>query len=149
MTADIEIIMKENGSTIGAFLDVASAYDNVRRDLLVQKLIKEKCPIKIVNYINQWMKDRKIKFIISQDKEEWRIINKDLPQGGVLSPMLYAIYTNEIHQEIRNNCQILQYADDIVIYTTRKEEEKDARIKEIETAVDIIDKNLEKIGLQI
>lgn len=51
MTADIETMMRENKSTIVAFLDVTVAYDNVR-DILIEKLRKEKCSTKIVNYIN-------------------------------------------------------------------------------------------------
>lgn len=92
LTADIEIMMKENGNTIAAFLDVSSVYDNVRRDIMIQKLLKEGCPKNLVRYINQWMKDRKTKFVISQEEEEWRIVNKGLPQEGVLSPILYALY---------------------------------------------------------
>lgn len=47
-----------------------------------------------MKYINQWMKDGKTKFVISQEELEWRIVNEGLPHGGILSPILYAIYTN-------------------------------------------------------
>lgn len=53
LTADIEIMMKENRNTIVAFLDVSSVYDNVRRDIMIQKLLKEGCPKNLVRYINQ------------------------------------------------------------------------------------------------
>lgn len=147
MTADIEIAIRENGNVIAAFLDVASAYDNVRKDILVEKLIKERCPRNIIRYVNEWMKDRQTKFLISEEKEKWRVINKGLPQGGVLSPILYAIYTNEIHGGIDSRCHVLQYADDIAVYVVTKD--KKVGIKDLELAVKKIDDNLKNIGLEL
>lgn len=132
LTADIEIMMKENSNTIAAFLDVSSAYDNVRKDILIPKLLKERCPKNLVRYINQWMKNRKTKFVISQE-EEWRAVNKSRPQGEVLSQILYALYTNEIHQGVDYRCQLLQYADDIAVCSMGRD--KDISIKEVGTAV--------------
>lgn len=43
--------------------------------------------------------------------------SKGLPQGSVLSPLLYTIYTRKIDNQIENPSKILQLADDIVIYT--------------------------------
>lgn len=77
LTADIEIGLRENESTIVAFLDVASAYDNVRKDLLIGKLKREGCPMQITKYINEWMKERFTKFIVTEEKEVWRIINTE------------------------------------------------------------------------
>lgn len=94
-----------------------------------------------------WMKDRRTKFVISQEKEEWRTVNKGLSQGGVLSLILYAIYTNDIHCEVDYKCPMLQYADDIAIYSTGVD--KDSSIKEVEIAVKVIDENLIRIGLQL
>lgn len=49
---EIEIAKRENKHTIAAYLNVSSAYDNVRREILMQKLIKKECPRKIVRYVN-------------------------------------------------------------------------------------------------
>lgn len=61
------------------------------------------------------MSNRKIKFILDNETSTDRLINKDLPQGGVLSPTLYALYIKNVLKAVY--CQImgLQYADDIVI----------------------------------
>lgn len=42
---------------------------------------------------------------------------KGLPQGSVLSPLLYAIYVKDLTQTIEHPCKIIQYADDIAIYS--------------------------------
>lgn len=46
-------------------------------------------------------------------------MNKDLPQGGVLSPTLYNIYTLGIIRDLNKAVTVLQYADDIVLCVTR------------------------------
>lgn len=40
-----------------------------------------------------------------------------LPQGSVLSPLLYTIYVAELEECCEDGCQILQYADDVCIFS--------------------------------
>lgn len=96
LKAEIEIAARTGEKIITAFLDVNSAYDNVNRECLIQNLKKENCPGRIMKYIEEWMTDRVTKCIVNEEKERILMINKGLPQGGVLSPILYAIYTKNI-----------------------------------------------------
>ena len=41
-----------------------------------------------------------------------------MPQGGVLSPILYDIYGEDLEQIMDDQCKLLQYADDATIYFT-------------------------------
>lgn len=82
---------------MAAFLDVTSAYDNV---LYILKLIEIKCPNRIINMINTWMYERKVGFIKEKGKKVIRTVYKGLPQGAVLSPILYNIYKNDICKDI-------------------------------------------------
>lgn len=79
-------------------MDIASAYDNVKRIILIEKLKKENCPERIKKFVNEWMRERRVQFIISEKESETRILNQGLPQG-VLSPILYAIYTKDIRKK--------------------------------------------------
>lgn len=45
-------MLKKNGDMITSFLDVSSVYDNVRRDILIQNLVKDGCPIRLIRYVN-------------------------------------------------------------------------------------------------
>lgn len=51
------------------------------------------------------MSRRRVKFIVDKEETEIRNVFKGLPQGAVLSPILYDIYTNNIMQNIKTNIQ--------------------------------------------
>lgn len=89
IVTDIEISFRSGEHTLAAYLDIASAYDNVIREILIDNLKKCECPVKIVTYVNEWMKDRNCMFVIGPEEVEYRQVNKGLLQGGVISPTLY------------------------------------------------------------
>lgn len=66
------------------------------------------------------MRERRVQFIISEKESETRILNQGLSQEGVLSPILYAIYTKDIRKKIDEDITVLQFADDVVLYNTGK-----------------------------
>ncbi|RLU26440.1 hypothetical protein DMN91_000234, partial [Ooceraea biroi] len=81
------------------------------------------------------------------NRTERRLVNKGLPQGGVLSSILYAIYTKNISRNLNYVVKILQYADDIVLYISGKyiaEMEVD-----LETGIKELNKRLIELGLDL
>lgn len=61
------------------------------------------------------MTGRRTRFLLGENREIELQVNKGLPQRGVLSPLLYAIYTKDILRSINPQTKIIQYADDIAI----------------------------------
>lgn len=147
ITADIEIAKLSQQHLVAVFIDVSSAYDNVLRNILVNILKEENCPYKIRRYVNQWMKERRTKFIINQDTTIERTVDRGLPQGGVISPTLYALYTKNITNEICQQVKVLQYADDIALYSVDTDTEEVSQ--RIEAAIRRIDGNLKQLDLEI
>ncbi|XP_076660794.1 uncharacterized protein LOC143364220 [Halictus rubicundus] len=76
-----------------------------------------------------------------------RVIYKGLPQGGVLSPLLYNLYVANIFQDIPKKVHISQYADDIAIYT-RSSSLEEAKTT-IEKSFEKVRTNLSAIGLDL
>lgn len=147
IVADIRSSIYNNEYTLVAFLDVTSAYDNVDFGIMINKLLEEKCPSNILKYIYNWLQFRETEFIVNSQCSVHRNVGKGLPQGAVLSPLLYAIYINKITHRLEEDIKILQFADDISVYIIGSNKE-DNRIK-LEVAVNMIAKNLNKIGLSL
>lgn len=81
-TVDIRKSLLEGKKVIAAFLDVSSAYYNVLRNILIEKLRKEECPSKILKFVDGWNQEDSLLMKIFED----RILEQGVPQGRVLSP---------------------------------------------------------------
>lgn len=112
-TIDVRKGLYGKKKTIAVFLDIISAYDNVKGRILIKKLKEEGCPEEIVRYINEMMKEKDVRFLIGEEEYEDRTLNQRLPQGGMLSLILYAIYTKNIGKYIAREIEMLLFADDV------------------------------------
>lgn len=148
---DLKTFIDENGEnkcrTLAAFLDVSAAYDNVLGHICINKLKEYKCPKKITGFVQKWFQEREVEFITGTGDKIYRKVWKGLPQGAVLSPVLYSIYTRDIVSEIKEGVQVRQFADDIAIYTDMKDTEK-AKEK-IEKSVETVMNKLRQLGLDL
>lgn len=117
-TTDIRLAFSNNNSVLAAFLDISSAYDNVSLPILKHKLNQLKVPVVLINFILNILLERSI--TLRDSNEPARIVWKGIPQGSVLSPILYNIYTYDLEYSLGNDVKVLQYADDLLIYNINK-----------------------------
>nr|CAI5836562.1 unnamed protein product [Callosobruchus analis] len=120
IVTDIQICFSRNTYLGAAFLDVKGAYDYVDLFILKSKLEKLHIPTNNCRTIIKFFLKRMI-FLRSSANSLLgpREISMGLPQGLVLSPVLFNIYTMEIHSSDLN-CNLIQYADDLAIYIENK-----------------------------
>jgi retron-type reverse transcriptase len=107
--------INQNKSTGAIFLDVAKAFDTVWHDGLVYKLHTAGVPLAMVKLLNSFLEDRKFHAKIGNVLSTVREIEAGVPQGSVLSPTLYAIFTADIPKP--DETKIALYADDTAILT--------------------------------
>jgi hypothetical protein len=86
----------QNQSTVAIFLDVAKAFNTLWHDGLVYKLHAAGVPIAMVRLLNSFLNRRVFHAKIGQVLSTQREIQAGVPQGSVLSPTLYAIFTADI-----------------------------------------------------
>jgi retron-type reverse transcriptase len=113
-----EFIAKSNGqrhSTGAIFRDVAKAFDTVWHGGLVYKLHVAGVPLAMVKLINSFLQNRNFHAKIGNVFSTERDIEAGVPQGSVLSPTLYAIFTADIPKP--DQTKIALYADDTAILT--------------------------------
>lgn len=52
LVSEIELCRETNLNLTAVFLDIKSAYDNIKCDILCDILLTKRCPIRIVRYID-------------------------------------------------------------------------------------------------
>lgn len=115
---EVQLTFTKNHSIAAAFLDIKGAYDNVNLTILAKKMMKIGIPTNIVYSIMKLYNKRNT-YIKIQDKYYGpRITNQGLPQGSILSPLLYLIYAADFEKIFDQNIRVLQFADDICILSS-------------------------------
>ena len=94
------------------FLDFSSAFNTINVDILLGKLAH--LDPKIAQWISSFLTNR-VQFVATNSKRSAPIItNTGTPQGTVLSPLLFSIYTNAL-TSTSPSCSVFKYADDTVL----------------------------------
>lgn len=123
------------------FIDYKKAFDTVWRDGLWYKLIKSNIRGKIFNVIKNMYSNIKSCVKVNQKLSDTFVCMKGVRQGENLSPLLFALYVNDIEDSLlENNCNyllfdeefldvnlsllVMMYADDTLILANSEEEMK-------------------------
>lgn len=122
--SDIRIAFSSNESIVAGFLDIKAAYDNVLLTVLEDKLFKLNVPIILTKFIMNMLRARIINLYLDDGTKLSRTLWRGLPQGSVLSPLLYNVYTYDLEYSLNNTVKVLQYADDLLLYTVNNSIQK-------------------------
>lgn len=121
LTSYVQLGYSKNQFTIGLFLDIKAAFDNVNIYTLHSILKEIGVSNSICNVIHNLLSNRQI-----YAKDQFGNIHgpktatQGLIQGSPLSPYLFNIYTHRISTIVPTSVKILQYADDILVLTAGK-----------------------------
>jgi hypothetical protein len=96
--------------TSAVFIDLIAAYDTVNHKLLLKKICELAEDAKFTKIISLLLKNKMFFVSMQTKKSRWRRQNNELPQGSILAPILFNIYTND--QPIGNQMKHFIYADD-------------------------------------
>ena len=103
--------------SIITFIDFSRAFNTVKPSTLEQIMVREKIPNTIISWIKSFLNNRKI--IIESERSKFHFsVKEGLPQGDVLSPTLFNLYTADFHRDRDEDTTVGQFADDIAIVTS-------------------------------
>lgn len=112
ITDVIEKTLEEKKVCSTIFLDVAQAFDKVWHEGLLLKL-RRVLPSEFTDIIESYLSDRVFRIRQEDAYSELKKIKAGVPQGSVLGPVLYLLYTSDI-PALENNT-IATFADDTAI----------------------------------
>lgn len=108
----------KNETAAMLMLDVAKAFDRVWHKGLITKLHKYNFPSYLILIINSYLIGRSFRIKLNKTYSEYEIIEAGVPQGSILGPILYIIYTADFPiNDTNTNELIALYADDTAVIT--------------------------------
>ena len=134
-TEDLYIANNNNEVTIAVYIDAMKAFDTVNHQILIKKLQKFGIAGRLLNWLINYLTNRKQCTIANDIVSEYRDITYGVPQGSVLCPLLFLIYINDISNSVFNS-KISMYADDTVIYISHSD---------MKTAISLIQSDLDNL----
>ena len=105
---------KEN--VAAAFLDVSHAFDRVWHAGLLRKVLNAGVPHHVALTLASFLSDRTFCVRVESARSGSHSIAAGVPQGSILSPALYNLYTDDI--PVREGTLLALYADDVALLTT-------------------------------
>ena len=88
-------------------------------------------PTQIVRWLYRFLENRLARVKFNGTMSKTRIIHQGLPQGSVLSPILFLFYINELAKILPRDTLNSLFADDVsVLATARIKEEAQAMLEE-------------------
>jgi hypothetical protein len=125
LTSIIRNRLSEHKPTFCAFIDMEKAFDFLDRNLLFYRLLLYKIDGKLLKSIMALYAQTSACVKLNATFSGWFMSNSGVRQGDSLSPILFALFINDLATEIKClnkgvklndlNISILLYADDIVL----------------------------------
>ena len=101
------------------YLDFHKAFDKVPHQRLILKLKSHGMGNSIINWIEQWLTDRKQRVVVDGEVSSWKSVLGGVPQGFVLGPILLLVYITYLEEGVTGS--MLKFADDNKLFRKTKE----------------------------
>lgn len=142
VTDDLIQASDEGLSSVMILLDYSRAFDCLHPELLLSKLEYYGFSKRVCEWFRTFLTDREQAVLVEDKNGEYkysrfRPIPRGVPQGSLLSPALFTIFTADITNHIKS-CKYHLYADDTQLYYSFEN-------KDLEEALTKVNQDLERI----
>lgn len=100
-----------------AYIDFKKAFDMVPIPCLISKLKSYGIKGCLLNWISNFLTDRKQAVKINDEISEFKSVSRGVPQGTVGGPFYFLIYINDLPQCLPPSTHCYLFADDVKVFT--------------------------------
>jgi hypothetical protein len=119
-------------------LDFSKAYDTVWRQKLLLSMLDQGVPSPYVHWLNSFLTNREAKVRINGRLGKAAHMRQGLPQGSVLSPILFLFYINNLAKILPPEITNCLFADDVTLLATS--DTLSVAEKLVQNSVDVVTK---------
>ena len=131
ITDNILEAMDNKKITVLILLDLSKAFDSINHQRLLKKLTSVGASPATVKWFESYLSHRTQTLRIGSTLSDPLTISHGVPQGAILSPLLFCIYTNDL-PNTPLTCEIESYVDDSKILRSFHTPESERAMLEIE-----------------
>ena len=129
------------------FVDFSSVFNTIQPHFLVRKLINMSVNPCLIKWISDFLTNRTQSVRIKSCQSSTVTINTGAPQGCVLSPLLFIIYTNDCVAK-NSCCSIVKFADDAALVALLNDSHEDGYRSEIKNLTHWCQENYLQINVK-
>ncbi|EFP04241.1 hypothetical protein CRE_26624 [Caenorhabditis remanei] len=120
------------------YLDYAKAFDRVQHDLLLAKLVEVRLNPSLIRWIDSFLSERYFEVKVGKSYSAKRKALCGVPQGSVLSPILFGIFVNDVPKTLPPGVKCRQFADDLKIYASFSNSDSNSLPNRLQLAIDSV-----------
>ena len=106
---------KKSQRAVVALLDYSKAFDTVWTQRLLTVCRSRGLPGPLVRWLAGFLENRQARVLINGVHGRYRKMRQGVPQGAVLSPLLFVLYAGELAERVPDDVLMTQYADDVAL----------------------------------
>ena len=117
MTKDWRKSLDEREAVAAIAVDLSKAFDSVCHGLLLAKLRAYGFSKSAIELMSSYLCGRRQRVKLDNVYSDWRMVKTGVPQGSLLGPLLFNIYSNDLNYKV-SNTSLRLYADDTTEYAS-------------------------------